>query len=67
MNLINRILRHRQEPVAKWSEHPREQGWYVMFKRGTGMDVLYWSGGEDDPCFEPQKNAHYFGPFRLPV
>lgn len=67
MNLINRILHRRKEPVAKWSEHPQAEGWYVSYRKGAGMDIFYWSGGDDDPCFEPQKNTRYFGPFRLPV
>ena len=67
MRILQPILGRRRERPAEWSDKPHEQGWYVMFKRGAGMDILYWSGSEDDPCFEPQKNAHYFGPFRLPV
>lgn len=63
--LLNKIL-GKKEPCPKWSDKPGLEGWYVTFKRGTGMDVMFW-GGEDDPCFEPVKNAHYFGPFRLPL
>jgi hypothetical protein len=67
MRRLLKSLFTKKERPPKWSEAPTHEGWYVMFKRGSGMDVLYWSGGEDDPCFEPIKNAYYFGPFRLPA
>lgn len=66
MRTLKSLFTKKERP-PEWADAPSRQGWYVMFKRGAGMDILYWSGGEDDPCFEPQKNAHYFGPFRLPV
>ena len=67
MKLLQILLGKRKPRPAEWSDYPRGQGWYVSYQRGNGMDVFYWSGGEDDPCFEPRENTQYFGPFRLPV
>lgn len=59
--------RKRREPAPVWADAPVQAGWYVVYRRGKGMDIIWWSGFEDDPCFELEPNAHYFGPFRLPL
>jgi hypothetical protein len=50
-----------------WTSTPAKPGWYVVWQRGRGVDVLFW-GGEDDPVFElfNETEALYFGPFRIP-
>lgn len=52
--------------IPKWSDEPKQPGFYVVFQRGRGMDVLFWDG-EESPIYEKfETKALYFGPFRLP-
>jgi hypothetical protein len=66
MSLLKYLFRKKPAPPV-WADEPREAGWYVVYKRGRGMDIIWWSGFEDDPCFELESKAHYFGPFKLPL
>jgi hypothetical protein len=63
--LLEALIKNKPR-CPQWENEPKASGWYVIYRRGGGMDVMFW-GGEDDPCFEPAKNARYFGPFRLPL
>jgi hypothetical protein len=67
MNLMN-LLKKMKERMNKprWQPTPCKAGWYVSYRRGHGMDILFWSG-EDDPCFEVTKGTLFYGPFRLPL
>jgi hypothetical protein len=67
MKLLTKILRNKK-PTPVWSAVPKYAGWYVVFQRGRGLDIIYYSGElEDDPCFELSDEANYFGPFQLPL
>jgi hypothetical protein len=62
--MTNTKPRTRKKP--SWKAAPDKPGWYVVFQRGRGVDVLFW-GGEDCPVFECYGDeALYYGPFRLP-
>lgn len=56
-----------KKPAPVWTSTPEKPGFYVVWQRGRGVDVLFW-GGEDDPVFElfNETEALYFGPFRIP-
>lgn len=54
--------------TPKWSREPQDPGFYLVFQRGRGFDVLFWPG-YDDPAFEIDGTANslFFGPFKLPL
>lgn len=57
-----------QEQTQKvWKKKPDEQGLYLVYERGRGLDTLYWSG-DDDPVFAIfTEKAFYHGPLpKLP-
>lgn len=57
----------RRRIPPQWKDAPDRPGWYVVFQRGRGIDVLFW-GGVDCPIFEKYSETEslYYGPFRLP-
>jgi hypothetical protein len=56
----------KRRTPPQWKDEPDRPGWYVVFQRGRGIDVLFW-GGVDCPVFEKfSTDSLYFGPFRLP-
>jgi hypothetical protein len=60
--------RAKSSSGPQWRRQPAKPGFYIVFQRGRGFDVLFWPG-HNDPAYEIDytKQALYFGPFKLPL
>jgi hypothetical protein len=65
MKRLLTILKRKHE--IKWRPFPDPSGWYLSWEPGRGFDELFWPGDADTFERPLRKEAHYLGPFTLPL